>query len=105
MTKAEQIRVRIVKRLRWVSSEPNSEALWVRIRADVEKYLWALWRAKKLYGASPDEAYFVKYDRDTMTRSDINEGRIIIECGVATERPAEFVRFKVAIWAGPPPRK
>jgi uncharacterized protein len=49
-------------------------------------------------GSKPDEAYFVKCDRSTMTQSDIDNGRLIVLIGVAALRPAEFVIFRIEHW-------
>ena len=47
-------------------------------------------------GSTPDEAFFVKCDRTTMTQNDIDSGRLIVVIGVAPARPAEFVILRIA---------
>lgn len=49
-------------------------------------------------GAKPEEAYFVRCDRTTMTQNDIDNGRLICLIGVAAVRPAEFVIFRIGQW-------
>jgi phage tail sheath protein FI len=49
-------------------------------------------------GSTPEEAFFVRCDRTTMTQDDINNGRIIMMVGAAPTKPAEFVIFRVAQW-------
>lgn len=44
-----------------------------------------------LQGAEPDDAYFVKCDRTTMTQQDIGDGRLVCIIGLAPLKPAEFV--------------
>jgi phage tail sheath protein FI len=80
----------------WVVFEPNDEPLWARIRASVGNFLNTVWRSGALQGTTPDEAYFVKVDRTTMTQDDIDNGRLIILVGVAPVKPAEFVIFRIS---------
>jgi phage tail sheath protein FI len=51
-------------------------------------------------GTTPEEAFFVKCDRITMTQDDIDNGRPAILIGVAPVKPAEFVIFRIAQWVG-----
>jgi phage tail sheath protein FI len=51
-------------------------------------------------GLKPEEAFFVKVDRTTMTQSDIDNGRLICIIGVAVVKPAEFVIFRLAQFQG-----
>jgi hypothetical protein len=51
-----------------------------------------------LPGRKPDEAFFVKCDRSTMTQDDLDQGRLICVVGVAVVRPAEFVIFRIGQW-------
>jgi phage tail sheath protein FI len=80
--------------LQWVVFEPNAEALWARVRGCVEDFLFLLWRQGALQGRKPDEGYFVRCDRSTMTQDDLDNGRLVCEVGVALLKPAEFVVFR-----------
>lgn len=82
----------------WVVFEPNNERLWADVRRTIEDFLYAEWKANRLMGTSPQEAYFVKCDRSTMTQNDIDSGRLICLVGVAAIRPAEFVIFRIGQW-------
>ncbi len=84
----------------WVVFEPNNEQLWARVRQTIKNFLTDVWEDGALMGTSPDEAFFVKCDRSTMTQSDIENGRLICEIGVAPVRPAEFVIFRISQWTG-----
>jgi len=53
-----------------------------------------------LMGKTREEAYFVKCDRTTMTQADIDNGRLIVQVGIAPVKPAEFVIFRIGQWAG-----
>jgi phage tail sheath protein FI len=83
----------------WVVFEPNSEALWDRVRRSVESFLLTVWRNGALMGTRPDQAFYVKCDRTTMTQDDIDNGRLICYIGVAPVKPAEFVIFRIHQWA------
>ncbi|HSB52638.1 MAG TPA: phage tail sheath subtilisin-like domain-containing protein [Dissulfurispiraceae bacterium] len=84
----------------WVVFEPNNEKLWGRVIATITEFLTRVWRDGALMGTKPEQAFFVKCDRTTMTQDDIDNGRLICIIGVATVKPAEFVIFRIAQWAG-----
>ena len=79
----------------WAVFEPNGEALWANIRETVSGFLYNEWRSGALLGATPEEAYFVRCDRSTMTQNDLDNGRLICLIGVAALKPAEFVIFRI----------
>jgi Bacteriophage tail sheath protein len=84
----------------WVVFEPNGEALWATVRSSVSDFLFNEWRNGALQGSRPEDAFFVRCDRTTMTQGDIDNGRLVILVGVAPVRPAEFVIFRIGQWAG-----
>lgn len=88
----------IERGLQWVVFEPNDAALWMAVSTSIENFLVGFWRAGGLQGAKPEEAFFVKCDRDTMTQDDLDNGRLICVIGVAPVKPAEFVIIRVGIW-------
>lgn len=80
---------------RWAVFEPNDERLWARIRNIIGNFLYTEWRSGALLGGRPQEAYFVRCDRTTMTQSDISNGRLVYDIGVALLKPAEFVILRI----------
>ena len=96
----------IDKGTQWAVFEPNAESLWARFRSAVEDFLMNQWRSGSLEGSRPEEAFFAKCDRSTMTQADIDQGRLICVIGVAVVRPAEFVILRIGQWTAdrPPPR-
>lgn len=86
------------KATQWAVFEPNNERLWRNIRQTVEDFLFVLWRDSALVGEKPEQAYFVRCDRTTMTQNDLDNGRMICLVGIAPSRPAEFVIFRVGQW-------
>ena len=85
---------------KWVVFEPNDEKLWARVKQTTTLFLTRAWRDGALMGTTPKEAFFVNCDRTTMTQDDIDNGRVIVLIGVAPTKPAEFVVFRIAQWAG-----
>jgi hypothetical protein len=79
----------------WVVFEPNNEALWARVKEAIESFLFGVWQSGALMGTKPEEAYFVRCDRTTMTQDDIDNGRLVCLIGVAPAYPAEFVIFRI----------
>lgn len=84
--------------LQWVVFEPNSEPLWARVNRTITNFLTVVWRNGALEGTSPEEAFFVRCDRTTMTQTDIDNGRLIVQVGVAPVKPAEFVIVRIGLW-------
>jgi phage tail sheath protein FI len=84
----------------WVVFESNDEDLWARVEQTIENFLTAVWEDGALMGSTPEEAFYVKCDRTTMTQNDIDNGRLICEIGVAPVKPAEFVIFEIGQWTG-----
>jgi len=80
----------------WVVFEPNDEKLWARVKQSISNFLTTQWREGALMGSNPEEAFFVKCDRETMTQDDLDNGRLICEIGVCPVKPAEFVIFRIA---------
>ncbi len=82
----------------WVVFEPNGDQLWAQVRNAVSNFLFTQWSNGALQGLKPEDAFFVRCDRTTMTQNDIDNGRLIVEVGVAPLRPAEFVIFRIGQW-------
>ncbi|WP_330334050.1 phage tail sheath subtilisin-like domain-containing protein [Streptomyces sp. NBC_00536] len=85
----------IDKSTQWAVFEPNNERLWASVRQSVEDFLIATWRTGALLGSKPEDAFFVRCDRTTMTQNDLDNGRLVCLVGVAPTYPAEFVVFRV----------
>jgi phage tail sheath protein FI len=79
----------------WAVFENNGPALWDNIRQTVESFLYSEWKNGALLGTKPEEAYFVRCDRSTMTQNDLDNGRMVCLIGVAVLKPAEFVIFRI----------
>ncbi|WP_406116068.1 phage tail sheath family protein [Streptomyces sp. NBC_01014] len=90
----------ILSGTQWVVFEPNDDALWARIRRTVSAFLVNEWRRGALFGLTPDEAFYVKCDRETNPVESIDAGQVICEVGVAPVKPAEFVVFRLSQLTG-----
>ncbi len=86
---------------KWVVFEPNEPGLWAKIRRNVEAFLTTVWSEGALFGATPQEAFYVKCDAELNPPAVRDQGQVITEIGVAVVRPAEFVIFRISQWAGP----
>jgi phage tail sheath protein FI len=60
----------------------------------------SLFRQGAFQGRTPQEAYFVKCDKETTTQNDIDRGIVNIIVGFAPLKPAEFVVIKLQQMAG-----
>jgi phage tail sheath protein FI len=81
--------------MQWAVFEPNGPRLWANIKDAVEGFLYTEWRNGALLGTAPEQAFFVRCDRTTMTQADLDNGRLVCEVGVALIKPAEFVIFRI----------
>ena len=85
----------VEKGTQWVVFENNGPVLWANVRSTIEDFLFNEWQSNHLLGSKPEQAFFVRCDRSTMTQNDIDNGRLICHIGVAPLRPAEFVIFRI----------
>jgi Bacteriophage tail sheath protein len=90
----------ILNGTQWVVFEPNDDALWARIRRTISAFLVNEWRKGALFGLTPDEAFYVKCDRETNPAEGIDAGQVVCQVGVAPVKPAEFVIFELAQFSG-----
>jgi phage tail sheath protein FI len=84
----------------WVVFEPNDMDLWQRIRRTITAFLLRTWREGALFGATADQAFYVKCDSETNPPEVIDAGQVVCEIGIAPVKPAEFVIFRIAQYAG-----
>ena len=71
--------------------ENNDENLWSRIRTVLGVFLNDYRNQGGLRGATQTEAFYIKCDAENNSTSDIANGEVHIEVGVALQYPAEFV--------------
>jgi uncharacterized protein len=84
----------------WVVFEPNDTDLWARVRRTVASFLHGLWMQGALVGATPEQAFFILCDETNNPPSSVDEGKLIVDVGIAPVKPAEFVIFRISQWQG-----
>lgn len=97
------LRESIDEGMQWAVFEPNDQSLWAKITRNITAFLMIQWRAGALFGATPQEAFYVKCDAETNPPELREIGQVVTEIGVAVVRPAEFVIFRISQWQ--PPQK
>ena len=76
--------------------EPNDVTLWEGVSRTLSGFLTGLWQSGALFGTSADQAFYVKCDAETNPPQSIDEGKLIVEVGLAPVKPAEFVIFRIS---------
>ncbi|MBV5316385.1 MAG: hypothetical protein JZU50_01115 [Desulfobulbaceae bacterium] len=80
--------------------ESSGERLWGQLRARLEDVLEAMQRVGALAGTGSEEAFAVRCDRSTMTRQDIDQGRVIVEVLIRPAASIETMRIQLAFGDG-----
>jgi phage tail sheath protein FI len=70
------------------------------VRRDVGAFLTTVWRDGALFGATPAQAFFVKCDAELNPAEIRDQGKLVIEVGMAPVKPAEFVIFRFSQFSG-----
>lgn len=85
----------IEKGTQWVVFEPNDPTLWKKVTRNIKAFLSRIYMSGALFGATPDQAFFVKCDAETNPPEVIDAGQMICEIGLCPVKPAEFVIFRI----------
>lgn len=84
------------KDLLWVlGARTITPSVWEQVTRDLSGNLCSLWAKGFLQGATRKEGFYVRCDQTTMTQTDIENGRIVCEVGLASASPGEFVVFRI----------
>lgn len=86
--------------IRWAVFEPNNLALWQKLKLTISDFLMRVWRDGGLFGAKPEDAFYVRIDEILNPFSEQALGRLNIEIGLRPTYPAEFIIVRIGIWAG-----
>ncbi|TKK89550.1 phage tail sheath family protein [Herbidospora galbida] len=86
--------------LRWVVFQPNDLSLRKRVERTVGEFLTRVWTDGALFGATADEAFYVKVDDENNPAEVRDLGRLVVDIGVAPVRPAEFVVIRIGMSQG-----
>lgn len=86
--------------IRWAVFEPNELSLWAKLKRSISDFLTQAWRDGALFGAKPEDAFYVRIDEALNPPSTRALGRLYIEVGVVPTYPAEFIVLRIGIWDG-----
>jgi phage tail sheath protein FI len=84
----------------WVVFEPNDRSLWAKVTRDITGFLTRVWRDGALFGATAEQAFYVKCDDELNPPEVRDAGQLIIEIGLAPVKPAEFIIIRFTQWVG-----
>ena len=84
--------------VRWIEKnmndlvfENNDSSLWRRIKNRLEGYCYELFQKGALKGHRPEDAYYVKCDRELNNIEIQQLGKVVCEVGLASVVPSEFI--------------
>jgi phage tail sheath protein FI len=77
--------------------EPNILPLRARITRSVRAFLTEAWNDGALFGASADEAFYVRFPDAFNTDDDRAKGILTIEIGLRVAYPAEFIIVNIGL--------
>jgi phage tail sheath protein FI len=90
----------IITGTQWSVFEPNDQRLWMQLKIAASNFLMRVWRDGALFGATPEQAFYVKCDEETNPPEVIEAGQVVCEIGIAPVKPAEFVIFRLSQFTG-----
>lgn len=83
------------KGTRWAVFEPNTAALWGKLKRTITDFLVRVWRDGALFGDTPEDAFYVKVDEELNPDPVRALGQLYIEVGLRIAFPAEFVIIRI----------
>lgn len=76
--------------------ESITSNLYSQIKTTVDSFLLNLFNTGHFAGSTPDQAFFVIVDSTNNPVEVINQGQVVVDIGIAPNRPGEFIRFRFA---------
>lgn len=89
------IRKSVYEAVQWAVMEPNEFRAQAKLRLAASSFLLALWERGALAGEAAAEAFIVRCDESNNPPSERDNGRLLMEIGVAPVKPFEFVVVRV----------
>jgi phage tail sheath protein FI len=86
--------------IRWALFEPNNLQLWQKVKRTITEFLTRVWRDGALFGATTEQAFYVRVDDILNPTNEQKAGRLNIEVGVRPTQTAEFIVVRIGIWDG-----
>jgi phage tail sheath protein FI len=84
--------------IRWAVFEPNNLQLWEQLKRVITAFLTSVWRSGGLFGATAEEAFYVRIDEVLNPPAERQLGRLYIEIGLRPSYPAEFIIVRIGLW-------
>ncbi len=79
----------------WVPFEPNNDDTWSKLQSLVNVFLGDLFRQGVFAAGKPEDAFFVKCDKEVNPPEAVATGILTCDVGVAPVVPAEFIMIQV----------
>jgi hypothetical protein len=86
--------------IRFAVFEPNNTSLWGQLSRSISAFLKQAWIDGALFGATAQEAFYVRIDDALNPPDQMALGILTIEIGVRPSYPAEFIIVRIGIWDG-----
>jgi hypothetical protein len=80
----------------WAVFEPNDFRLWGTMERAINMFLRRVWRSGALFGASPEQAFFVRCNEENNPSENRDVGILTVDVGIAPVKPAEFIVFRLS---------
>ncbi|KPI23486.1 hypothetical protein OV450_7408 [Actinobacteria bacterium OV450] len=84
----------------WATFDPNDDRVRSSIHTEVSSFLMGQWREGVLSGKTPQEAFYVICDKTNNPPESVAANKLVCDIGVAANRPAEFIPFRVTQTVG-----
>ena len=79
----------------WAVFEPNDDNTRNKLSMALRGFLTAIWQQGALVGATAEEAFFVKCDRENNPPEQRANGQLLAHVGVAPSQPLEFIVLRI----------
>lgn len=76
--------------------ESINSNLYSLIKTQLDSFLLNLYNTGHFAGNTPDQAFFVIVDETNNPPEVANAGQVIVDVGIAPNRPGEFIRFRMS---------
>jgi hypothetical protein len=90
------LRRSLLAQMQWAPFEPNGPALWAELRQLILGLLRQLAREGAFRGATEAQSYYVRCDSELNPLDGLDNGRVVVEVGVAPAEPLEFIVLRLA---------
>ena len=70
--------------------------LWEGVNRTLTGFLTRSVAGRRPLRCVADQAFYVKCDAETNPPESIDEGKLVVEVGIAPVKPAEFVIFRIS---------